>query len=92
MTDGPIIEVTGVQRVGDQFEIHGSPVIANSQLCAAYDEGEGRCAPVAIQDPGDRRQRWAAQVPLEATQVVVYECSSAELDDRNFVTFSLEYQ
>lgn len=88
----PHIEVTGVQRVGDQFEIHGSAVIASSQLCAAYDEGEGWCTPVAIQDPGDRRQGWATQVPLEATQVVLYECSSTDFNDRNSVTFKLEFQ
>lgn len=86
------IEVIGVRRVGEQFEIHGSAVVTNSQLSAAYDVGEGWSTPVAIQVPGDRRQVWATQVPLEATKVAVYECSSVDPVDRGSVTFGLEHQ
>jgi hypothetical protein len=86
------IEVIGVQRVGEQFEIHGSAVVANSQLSAAYDVGEGWSTPVAIQVPGDRRQVWATQVPLEATKVTVYECSNIDPVDGGSVTFGLEHQ
>ena len=85
------IEVISVQRVGDQFEIHGSGAISNAQLCAAYDEGEGWCTPVAIQVLGERRQGWQTHVPLEATRVTFYECSSTDFDDRNSVTFDLDY-
>jgi hypothetical protein len=87
----PHIEVIGVQRVGDQFEIHGSVVISNAQLCAAYDEGEGWCTPVAIQVSGERRQGWLTSVPLEATRVIFYEFSSTDFDDRNSVTFDIDY-
>lgn len=86
------IEVIGVQRVGEQFEIHGSAVVTNSQLSAAYDVGEGWSTPVAIQVPSDRRQVWATQVPLEATKVAVYECSNIDPVDRGSVTFGLEHQ
>ena len=86
------IEVIGVQRVGEQFEIHGSAAVSNSQLSAAYDVGEGWSTPVAIQVPGDRRQVWATQVPLEATKVAVYECSNIDPLDRGSVTFGLEHQ
>jgi hypothetical protein len=87
----PHIEVIGVQRVGDQFEIHGSVVISNTQLCAAYDEGEGWCTPFAIQVAGKRRQGWLTRVPLEATRVIVYELSSNDFDDRNSVTVDINY-
>ncbi|NOJ58424.1 hypothetical protein [Arthrobacter sp. 260] len=87
----PHIEVVGVQRIGSQFEIKGFAVIPSSQLCAAYCDDAGWHSPVEIQDPGDRRQGWGTRVPLEATQVVVYECSNGNLDDQNSVTLSLEY-
>lgn len=87
----PHIEVIGEQRVGEQLEIHGSAVVTNSQLCVAYDVGEGWCTPVAVQGPGDRRRGWLTSVPLEATKVVFFECSSTDLDDRNSVTFDINY-
>lgn len=89
------IEVTAVRRVGDQFEIEGTAVMADSQLYVGLVEDGEVCelVPVPIHAPKERRQGWTAQIPLEASQVAFYKCSGAGLDEiDDSVTVDLEYR
>lgn len=86
----PHIEVSHIERVREQFRIHGSAVIGGPQLCVAYDVGEGWHTPSAIQVSGERRQAWVTQVPLEASRVSIYECSAADVSGGNSITLDLE--
>ncbi|WIG18388.1 hypothetical protein [Kocuria rosea] len=88
------IEVTAVKRVGDQFEIEGTAVMADSQLYVGLVEGgEVReLVPVPTHAADERRQGWTVQIPLEASQVAFYECSGAGLDESDSVVVDLEYR
>lgn len=89
------IEVTAVKRVGDQLEIEGTAVMADSQLYVDLVEGGEvpELVPVPTHAADERRQGWTVQIPLEATQVAFYKCSGAGLDEiDDSVAVDLEYR